>query len=84
MEYVYVLKSEKDGNWYTGWTNDLRRRLSEHNQGKSRSTKARVPFKLIYYEACVDRADAKRRERYLKTAWGKRYIKSRLSNYLTG
>ena len=84
MEYVYVLQSNKDRNFYTGWTNDLRKRLLEHNSGNVFSTKSRKPFKLIYYEACLNRKDAQKREKYLKTAWGKRYIKSRLQNYLTG
>ncbi|MFZ2521883.1 MAG: GIY-YIG nuclease family protein [Minisyncoccia bacterium] len=51
MFYVYILKSEKDNNLYTGYTNDLKRRLIEHNSGKSKSTKSRKPFELIYYEA---------------------------------
>lgn len=84
MEYVYILQSRTDQKFYTGWTNNLKKRFLEHNQGKSRATKARVPFELIYYEACIDRKDAKKREKYLKSAWGKRYIKNRLSNYLTG
>ena len=78
MEYVYVLKSEKDGNLYVGWTNDLRRRFFKHQQGKVKSTKYRLPIKLIYYESCVSRKDAQTREKYLKTAWGKRYLKNRL------
>jgi putative endonuclease len=82
MEFVYVLRSKKDGNFYTGWTNDLKKRVMEHNQGLSRSTKHRRPFELIYYEACLNRKDAKKREVYLKTAWGKRYIKNRLDNFL--
>jgi len=82
MEYVYILKSQKDGKMYTGWTNDLRKRFSTHNQGLSKSTKYRVPLDLIYYEACIDRQDARKREVYLKTAWGKRYIKNRLKIYL--
>jgi len=84
MEYVYVLQSKKDRHFYTGWTNDLRKRFLEHNSGKVFSTKNRRPFKLVYYEACINREDAKIREKYLKTAWGKRYIKNRLWNYLTG
>jgi len=82
MEYVYVLRSKKDGDFYTGWTNDLPKRFSEHNNGKSKATKSRRPFDLIYYEACLNREDAKKREKYLKTAWGKRYLKNRLKNYL--
>ena len=84
MEYVYILRSEKDGKFYTGWTNNLRKRFSMHNAGNVFATKSRLPFMLIYYEACINREDAKVRERYLKTAWGKRYIKNRLRTYLKG
>lgn len=82
--YVYVLKSEKDGNNYVGYTNDLKERLAMHNAGKVSSTKNRLPLKLIYFEGCLKQQDATKREKYLKTAWGKRYIKNRLNNYLTG
>ena len=84
MEYVYVLQSVKDRKFYTGSTGDLRKRFYEHQAGKSMATKSRRPFVLIYYEACMNRADAQKREMYLKTAWGKRYIKNRLRRYLTG
>ena len=79
--YVYVLQSEKDGNFYVGYTNDIKRRLEEHNSGKVPSTKDRKPLKLIYWEGCLNQQDATRREKYLKTAWGKRYIKNRLKEY---
>ena len=82
--YVYVLKSEKDGNHYVGYTNDLKKRLELHNSGKVVSTKNRFPLKLIYFEGCLNQQDATKREKYLKTSWGKRYIKNRLENYLTG
>ena len=52
MYYVYVLKSLKDGDLYTGSTNNLKRRFEEHNLGKEKSTRYRRPFELIYYEAC--------------------------------
>ena len=84
MNYTYVLKSKKDGMFYTGSTKDLRRRIQEHNQGKVFTTKNRKPFILIYYEACIDEHDSRRREKYLKTSWGKRYLKNRLKTYLTG
>lgn len=84
MYYVYVLKSEKDNNWYTGCTKDLRERLSLHNAGEVKSTSDRGPFILIYYEACLNKTDAFRPEKYLKTTYGKRYIKSRLKDYFTG
>jgi putative endonuclease len=66
MFYVYVLKSTKDERLYIGQTNDLRRRLSEHNLGKVRSTKARTPFQLRYYEAFHKEEDARKREFSLK------------------
>lgn len=81
--YVYVLVSGKDGNWYTGYTVDLRARLKQHQEGKSRSTQSRGPWTLIYYEASVDVEDARARERYLKSGMGKRYLRNRLRNYLT-
>jgi len=84
MHYVYVLRSLADGNFYVGYTNDLKRRFAKHEQGKVPSTKSRLPVELVYYEACRSRQDATKREKYLKTAWGKRYIKSRLASYLTG
>ena len=84
MYYIYVLQSLKDKLFYVGYTNDLRKRTKEHNKGKVESTKNRKPFKLVYYEACLNQQDAIKREKYLKTAWGKRYIKNRIKNYLTG
>ena len=82
--YVYVLQSESDKNFYTGYTNNIRVRINEHNSGKVVSTKNRLPMKLIYWEGCLNQKDALSREKYLKTAWGKRFIKNRLKNYLTG
>lgn len=83
MHYVYVLQSHRDNRLYTGWTNDLRKRFSEHNRKQVYSTKGRGPFKLIYYEACLNKQDAQARERCLKTGMGKRYIKDRLKRFLT-
>jgi putative endonuclease len=82
--YVYILRSEKDGAFYTGFTTDLRRRIREHQNGEVPSTKRRLPLVLTYWEGCLSQKDATHREKYLKTAWGKRYIKNRLRNYLTG
>ncbi|HEY4519258.1 MAG TPA: GIY-YIG nuclease family protein [Candidatus Paceibacterota bacterium] len=84
MYYAYILQSKKDNQFYTGYTDDLKARLKLHNAGKVVSTKNRLPIKLVYYEVCLNQQDATHREKYLKTAWGKRYIKSRLKNYLTG
>jgi len=82
--YIYVLKSEKDGNLYTGYTSDLKQRLEKHNKGAVPSTKQRRPLKLIYFEGCLNQQDAIHREKYLKTYYGKAYIKNRLRNYFTG
>lgn len=84
MYYVYILQSKKDNQFYTGYTDDLRARLKLHNAGKVESTKNRLPVELVYYEACLNQQDATHREKYLKTAWGKRYIKARIKKYLTG
>jgi len=82
--YVYVLRSSVDGQFYVGLTRDLRARLQAHNSGQVPSTKKRVPLELVYWEGCLNESDAAQREKYLKTAWGKRYIKGRLRRYLTG
>ena len=82
MYCVYVLQSEKDKKFYVGYTSDLRKRLRQHNDVKVNSTKYRRPLKLVYYEACLNQQDATHREKYLKTAWGKRYLRNRLKNFL--
>ncbi len=84
MHYVYVLRSKADGRLYTGCTGDLRKRFQQHNDGKVPATQRRTPLELVYYEACLSAEDAFRREKYLKTAYGKRYLKSRLRHYFTG
>lgn len=83
MFYVYILKSEKSGQWYTGSTGNLRKRLSQHNLGQSTWTKGGVPWKLIYYEACLFEEDAQARELYLKSGVGKKYLKNRLKRFLS-
>lgn len=82
--YVYVLRSTKDGQFYVGLTRNLPARLQAHNSGQVTSTKRRVPLELVYWEGCLNASDAAQREKYLKSAWGKRYIKGRLRRYLTG
>jgi putative endonuclease len=79
MYYVYVLKSEQDGKFYTGHTDNIDRRLSEHNSGKVRSTASRKPFILVHSEIFPTRSEARWRERCLKTAWGKKQLKSSLN-----
>jgi putative endonuclease len=84
MYYVYILQSLKDKFFYVGYTLNLKNRIEKHKKGLVFSTKMRKPLKLVYYEACLNKDDAIKREKYLKTSWGKRYIKNRLSKYLTG
>jgi len=80
--YVYALLSRKDDEFYIGYTKDLRQRLKEHNAKKNFSTKSRLPLKLIYIEACLNEEDSKRREDYLKTSQGRRFLKLRLRKFL--
>ncbi|MCX2678547.1 GIY-YIG nuclease family protein [Galbibacter sp. EGI 63066] len=82
--YVYVLLSLKDGKKYTGYTKDLSSRFEEHQKGKVTSTKNRRPFKLIYFEGCLNQKDALKREKYLKTHYGKMYLGNRLKSYFIG
>lgn len=82
--YTYILKSEKDRNFYTGFTENLELRFERHQRGQVESTRNRRPLHLIYYEACLSKADAIHREKYLKTFYGKMFLKNRLKSYLTG
>ena len=84
MFYTYLLQSIKDNGFYTGCTKNLKLRFEQHNQGLVESTQDRRPFRLIYYEACLHQEDAFRREKYLKTYNGKRFLKTRLKSYSTG
>ncbi len=95
--YTYILKSEKDGNFYTGYTKNLEQRFENHQKGQVESTKNRRPLQLIYYEACLNKADAIHREKYSpcginrrfsfaiqqgkKTYHGKMFLKNRLKSY---
>ena len=82
MQYVYILRSKKDGHLYIGCTNDLKKRLELHNKGLVESTYLRRPLILIYYEAYLDKNDAFAREKWLKTGWGRNYINKNLRHYL--
>lgn len=66
MFYVYILKSLKDQGYYIGYTQDLDQRLKEHNRGKSKSVKARAPFKIVYKEKYSNKKEAINRERQIK------------------
>ncbi|MFA4817800.1 MAG: GIY-YIG nuclease family protein [Parcubacteria group bacterium] len=81
MYYTYVLKSKVDNDLYVGFTNDLKLRFKQHNNGKVESTKRRKPFDIIYYEACLDKQDAIKREKYFKTGFGRRFLNNRLEMY---
>jgi len=80
--YVYVLQSESDDGLYIGFSTDLRRRLKEHEGGKSFATSYRGPWCLIYYEAYLEQEDAMGRERYLKSGAGRRFLKAQLRHHL--
>jgi len=77
MYFVYVLQSQ-DNKLYVGLTNDIHRRLREHNDGKTRSTRARRPLKLIHSEEFLTRSSARDRERFLKSGRGRRLIRELL------
>ena len=81
MFYNYVLKSESADELYVGRTNDLKHRLWEHNKGLPPSTKRYRPWKLVYYEACLNEDDSKRREGYMKTTQGRRLLNRRLKEF---
>jgi putative endonuclease len=73
--YVYVLKSDFKDFYYKGMTNNLERRLKEHNSGQCKSTKIFRPFKIVYKEVCENRILARKREKYLKSAAGRKFLK---------
>lgn len=75
MDYVvYVLKSLKDRKTYVGYTNNLVRRLQEHNSKQSLATKHRAPFEVLFYENCASMAHAKKQELYWKSGGGRRKL----------
>jgi putative endonuclease len=82
MFYVYVLHSVADQGFYIGYSTDLKTRLTQHKEGASVATKHRGPWKLIYYEAYTEQADAEGRERYLKSGAGRRFLRAQLRHYL--
>ena len=76
MYFVYAIKSEKDGRIYVGMCSNTEVRLKEHNVGKTKSTKGFTPWRLIYKEEAINRAEARKREIYLKSGIGKEFLKS--------
>ena len=83
MHYVYVLKSQKSLKLYSGSTSDLKARIIEHNKGLNRSTKYGIPWKLVYYEAFLNKSDATEREASLKQGSSTiGHLKKRIKNSL--
>jgi putative endonuclease len=80
--YVYILESQKYGELYIGCTKDLKKRIKEHNSGLVFSTKFKKPYKIIHYEAFLNKKDAFIREKWLKTGWGRNQVQKILENYL--
>ena len=80
--YVYILLSLKNNSLYISYTSDLKKRFNEHNLGQSQATKPFIPCRLIFYEAFLNRIDAKNREIYLKGGYGRKTIKAMLKKYL--
>jgi len=83
MFYVYVIQSESDSGLYIGMSGNLRRRFLEHQSGESRSTKYRGPWKLIYYEAYLEKHDAAQREVFLKSGSGRRFLDKQLKTHFS-
>ena len=81
MFYVYILYSKKDKGLYIGLSTDLKRRVAEHKRSGVSSTRNRLPLKLIHYEAFLIEQDAKARERYLKSGYGRRQLKDLLKQF---
>ena len=81
MYYVYLLQLS-NGNIYTGSTSDLRARIKQHESGQTKSIKPFLPVRLIHYEAYTLKSDALRRETYLKTSEGKKFLKQQIRDYL--
>ncbi len=82
--YTYILVSKKNGKFYTGTTNNVKNRVEQHNKGLVMSTRYMRPLRLVYVEGCLNKYDAYRREKYLKSGVGKRYVKNRIKRGLTG
>ena len=83
MFYVYLLESSKDRSWYIGYTPNLPlRRLEKHNAGIVYYTKRKLPWKLVYYEAYLERSDAVYRKKFLKSGSGRKFLKKQLKYYL--
>ncbi len=84
MFYVYILECQQDKSWYIGYTSDLERRIKDHQSGYGcRTTSMKKDWKLIYYEAYLEKQDAIGREKFLKSGSGRKYLNKQLRNYLS-
>ena len=83
MFYVYILQSLKDKSFYIGFTPDLKNRVVKHNKRRVSSTREKIPWKLVYYEAYLNRKDATGREKFLKSGAGWKLFKRQLSHFLS-
>ena len=77
MMYVYVIRSEKDGRFYVGMSGNVEKRVKEHTNGRTKSTKGYTPWKLFFFEEHANRLIARKREKYLKSGFGKAWIKEK-------
>ena len=80
MYYTYILKSKIKERYYIGHTSDLERRLGKHNEGHNRSTKAHIPWEVVYSEEYETKSEAMKREYYIKKMKSKKYIKELISS----
>lgn len=78
MFFTYVLMSKKDGKHYIGFTSNLKERLKLHSGGHVESTRNRRPLEIVYYEACLSKDKAVKREKYFKTGFGRKFLKDRI------
>jgi len=76
MHYVYIMQSEKNWSYYTGYTKDLFERLRYHNTGKVKATRYLVPYKVVYTEAYESATEARKREYYIKSQKSKKFIEA--------
>ena len=79
--YLYIIESQKDGSYYIGCTQDLEERLTRHNQGRSKYTKSKLPWKLVYCEDYPDRSSASIREYAIKRRKSKDYIEKLIAKF---
>jgi len=85
MWYFYVLESSKNKILYKGYSSDLKQRILDHNKKRGgKYSQKNAPYRLIYYEAYLNKTDAMHSEKFYKTGYGREILKEKLSNYLKG